>query len=231
MFNQQGGFQLLNYDQSQGFQGLQGQGTQGQGAQGAQGTQGAPARVPGQELLSETNVSFKERLLKMLGEIGQPISITRSKNGIRAIWHGDSLKAPYTNTFHRVYLNCNDAYPVMTVARIKNIDENLASKLSFICDRFKVVSIHNKVKDNKKKTKKNNDKDCLLILRGPSFKSNLAKTALALSAIKGKVSFCKICDDELSKKWVWALNPSSQRFFDPKAKIMYSKICNSLGRN
>ncbi|MEX0596098.1 MAG: hypothetical protein WD512_06310, partial [Candidatus Paceibacterota bacterium] len=180
--------------------------------------------------------SFKERLLKKLGEIGQPISITRSKNGIRAIWHGDSLKAPYTNTFHRIYLNCNDAYPVMTVARIKNIDENLASKLLFICDRFKVVPIESRenVKNknqNKKKLQKTNDKDCLLILRGPSFKSNLAKTALALSAIKGKVSFCKICDDELSKKWVWALNPSSQRFFDPKAKIMYSKICNSLGKN
>jgi hypothetical protein len=182
-------------------------------------------KFPGQDLLPLTDSSFKERFWKMVGEIGVPANINKGKNGIRAIWQGDRLKEPYKNTFHRVYLNNNDPYPVMTVVRVNPCpDEDLVSKLSFVCDRFKVVPLN----VDKSYRLGKGQKGCLLILRGPSFKSNLAKTALALSALRGQVTFCDICDNDLSRKWVWALNPASHKYYDGKAKNKYSGICRSV---
>jgi hypothetical protein len=177
----------------------------GQRGGGGKGSSNPIYNIKGAKYLEETDVPFKMRLMKMVGELGYPQEIVNKKT-IKVIWHGDKLKAPYKNVFYRVYLNYGDSYPVMTVMK-KEVPESDLEKLSFICDRFKTIPEAN-----------------LLVLRGQSVKSNLAKMALATSAIKRKISYCKICDDNLAQKWVWATNPKSSRY-NPKIIANYCKLC------
>lgn len=146
---------------------------------------------PGGHLLRACDKNFRDKVMKIVKEIGRPQGVS-GKNGIKVVWKGERLNKKYRNTFHRVYLIRGAKYPVVTIIRTTIPPEDI-SKLRFISDKFGVEG------DS-------------LILHGPTVKSNLAKMALACMAMRRKITFCSIYDNQLGQKWVWALNPKSPMY-------------------
>jgi len=159
---------------------------------------------PGGHLLRTCDSNFRNKVMRIIKEIGAPQGVS-GKKGVRVVWQGARLNKKYRGCFHKIYLIRGARYPVVTMLRIKVPQEDI-SKLRFICDRLRVDS------DNG-----------LLILQGPTLKSNLAKMALACMAIQRKITYCKIYDYKLGEKWVWALNPKSP-LYKPSAKTEYLRV-------